>query len=202
MPCSQLVIMGLDENDVSILNVIQGNGRLSFRQISEKVKVSVPTVSSKIGNLERLGVIRGYHAELDTERMGELSAMVSVKARPSELAKVAERFRDDEQVRQAFFLSSGRLLLVCTFVNAHMVNDFAVRLSSIPEVLEYEIANVISVSKELDRAVVAPGVSPVVKCAHCGKEFREEPFRMRVNGRTVYMCSPECATPHQPNGKT
>ena len=51
--------MGLDENDVNILTIIQGNGRLSFRQISERVKVSVPTVSSKIGHFERLGASPG-----------------------------------------------------------------------------------------------------------------------------------------------
>ena len=184
--------MGLDENDVSILTIIQDNGRLSFRQISEKVKVSVPTVSSKIGHFERLGVITGYHAALDTERMGEFSSMVTIKARPAELARVADQFKEDEQVRQIFFLSSGRLLLICTFVDAHMINDFAVRLSSIPEVMEYDIANVISVGKELTRAVVAPGLNPVMRCIHCYREFRDEPLRFRDGGRNHYLCSPEC----------
>jgi DNA-binding Lrp family transcriptional regulator len=184
--------MGLDENDVNILNVLQGNGRLSFRQISEKVKISVPTVSNKIGNLERMGVIKGYHAELDPERMGELSAMVTVKARPSELSAVAHYFDDDERVRQMFFLTSGRLLLVCTFVDAHMINEFASRLASIPQVLEYDIANVISVAKELDRAVVAQGVNPITLCRQCGREFREEPMRLKDEGETFFLCSDAC----------
>jgi YHS domain-containing protein len=124
--------------------------------------------------------------------MGELSAMVTIKARPAELATVADRFKDDELVRQMFFLSSGRLLLICTFVAAHMINDFAVRLSSIPQVLEYDIANVISVVKELNRAVVAPGLNPVMRCVHCNREFRDEPIRAQENGRNLYLCSPEC----------
>ena len=184
--------MGLDENDVDILNVLQENGRLSFRQISERVKVSVPTVSSKIGNLERMGVIRGYRVELDTERMGELSVMVTVKARPSELSEVAGNFDADDRVRQMFFLSSGRLLLICTFVSAHMINDFASKLASIPQVLEYDVANVIGVAKELNRAVVAPGVSPVVICGNCGKEIREEPLRMREGSECYFVCSTSC----------
>jgi DNA-binding Lrp family transcriptional regulator len=184
--------MSLDENDVSILNVLQGNGRLSFRQISEKVKISVPTVSSKIGNMERMGVIRGYHAELDPERMGEISVMVTIKARPSELSDVARNFNDDELVRQMFYLTSGRLLMVCTFVNAHMINDFASKLASIPSILEYDIANVISVAKELDRALVAPGVDPVLICEQCGKEMRDEPLRSKEGGENHYLCSAEC----------
>lgn len=184
--------MGLDDNDVNILNVLQENGRLSFRQISERVKVSVPTVSSKIGNLERMGVIRGYRAELDTERMGELSAMVTVKARPSELSAVAGNFNADDRVRQMFFLSSGRLLLICTFVSAHTINDFASKLASIPQVLEYDIANVIGVAKELNRAVVASGVSPVVICSNCGKEIREEPLRAKEGSESHFFCSTAC----------
>lgn len=185
-------MMSLDENDVNILNVLQGNGRLSFRQISEKVKISVPTVSSKVGNLERIGVIRRYRAELDPERMGEISAMVTVKARPSELSAVARNFDEDEQVRQMFYLTSGRLLLICTFIDAHMINDFASKLASIPQVLEYDIASVISVAKELDRAVVAPGVSLVRVCENCGKEIRDEPLRLKDDGRSFYLCSSEC----------
>ncbi|MDW5562604.1 MAG: winged helix-turn-helix transcriptional regulator [Methanomassiliicoccus sp.] len=194
--------MGLDENDVNILNVLQGNGRLSFRQVSERVRISVPTVSNKVSNLERMGVIRGYHAELDPERMGEISVMVTVKARPSELSEVARNFDRDDQVRQVFHLSSGRLLLVCTFIDGHMINDFAARLASIPQVLEYDIASVISVDKELDRAVVAPGVNPIMLCGHCGREIRDEPLRLRDSVRTHFLCSEECRAAMRSHGRS
>ncbi len=184
--------MSLDENDVNILHVLQGNGRLSFRQVSEKVRISVPTVSNKVGNMEKLGVIKGYRADLDPERLGELSAMVTIKAKPAELSAVADHFVEDEQVRQMFYLSSGRLLLVCTFIGAHQINDFAAKLGSITEVLEYDIANVISVAKELDRAVVASGLSVVMQCTQCGREMRDEPIRLKENGKDFYLCSPLC----------
>ncbi|MGE5379324.1 MAG: winged helix-turn-helix transcriptional regulator [Candidatus Saccharibacteria bacterium] len=184
--------MSLDENDVNILQVLQDNGRLSFRQISERVKISVPTVSNKVGNMERMGVIKGYQADLDPERLGELSTIVTIKAKPAELATVADRFEDNPQVRQIFYLSSGRLLLVCTFVGAHLINEFAANLGTIPEVQEYDIANVISVAKELHRAVVAPGLSVVMQCNQCGKEMRDEPIRFKENGRDLYVCSPSC----------
>lgn len=189
--------MSLDENDINILTVLQANGRLSFRQISERVKISVPTVSNKIGTMERLGVIRGYRADLDPERLGEMSVMVTIKARPAELAMVGEHFTGDAAVRQMFFLSSGRLLLICTFTGAHAVNDFAARLGSIPEILEYEIANVIGVGKEEDRAVVAPGLHVVIPCSQCGRQMREEPLRVRENGQDFYLCSPTCVTAFQ-----
>jgi hypothetical protein len=147
--------------------------------------------------MERMGVIKGYRADLDPERLGELSAMVTIKAKPAELASVADRFEDDPQVRQIFYLSSGRLLLVCTFVGAHLINEFAAKLGTIPEVQEYDIANVISVAKELHRAVVAPGLNVIMQCTQCGKEMREEPIRLRENGKELYVCSPTCMNAHQ-----
>ncbi len=160
--------MPLDGNDIRILEVLQANGRMSFRQIAEKVNISVPTVSSKVSNLERMGAIRGYRADLDTERLGEMSAVVTIKARPSDLSTVARRLMDDDEVRQVFFLSNGRLMLVCTFTRTHMINDFAVRLGNIAEIAEYDIANVISVGKEADRASVVPGLQVVMPCQQCG----------------------------------
>lgn len=184
--------MGLDENDLIILNVLQANGRLSYRQISEKVKMSVPTVSSKIGNLERMGVISGYHARLDPERMGEFSAMVTIKARPSELSVVTRHFNTDDQVRQMFLLTGGRLLLICTYADIRAINEFASRLASIPQILDYDIANVIGVAKELHRAVVTSGEPPIPICANCGLEVRGEPLRLKDGRSSHFLCSDSC----------
>lgn len=184
--------MSLDGNDIRILQVLQSNGRLSFRQIAEKVKVSVPTVSSKVSNLERMGAIRGYRANLDTERLGEMSAVVTIKARPSDLSAVAQRLLEDDVVRQMFFLSSGRLMLICTFTSTHLINDFAVRLGEIPEIVEYDIANVIGVGKEEDRASVVPGLHVVMPCQQCGRQMRDHPLKVREGTEEIYLCSPAC----------
>ncbi|WP_019176793.1 winged helix-turn-helix transcriptional regulator [Methanomassiliicoccus luminyensis] len=189
--------MSLDDNDINILHALQTNGRLSFRQISEKVKISVPTVSNKVNSMEKLGVIRGYRADLDPERLGELSAVVTIKAKPADLVQIGEKFENDPQVRQMFHLSSGRLLLICTFVDAHLINEFATRLGSVSEISEYEIANVINVAKEEERAVVANGLNVIVQCSQCGREMRDQPMRLRENGREVYLCSPACMNAFQ-----
>jgi len=186
--------MVLDGNDIKILAVLQSNGRLSFRQAAEKVKISVPTVSHKVGVLEKLGIIKGYAAQLDPERLGEMSAVVIIKARPSELSAVGERFLEDEAVRQMFYLSSGRLMLICTFPEAHLINGFASLLSEIPEVMEYEIANVIGVSKEEPRAIVVPGINACCAAssadARCGKSL----FASEREGRTTISAPPPAST--------
>jgi len=190
-------MMELDELDINILRTIQDNSRLSLRQISEKVKASVPTVSHKIADMEDFGVIRGYQTVLDTERLGELSVILTIKARPSDLNSIAERFRNDENVRMLFILSNGRLHMICTFGNSHLINDFVRRLGEIPEIIEYDISNIIHVVKENQRALIIPNLNLVLQCQSCKKEIRDNPVRIKSDRRDYYFCSNACAIAFQ-----
>ena len=108
-----------------------------IRQIAEKVKVSVPTVSSKINSMESMGVIKGYQAELDSEKLGGISVVLDIKTRPADIRKVSDRFAGDEHVRKAYILSNSRILIVVTFTQQHLINEFVMTLSDIPEIVEY-----------------------------------------------------------------
>jgi Lrp/AsnC family leucine-responsive transcriptional regulator len=193
IPDSITSLMQLDETDLLILRILQENGRLSFRQIAEKVKVSVPTISNKVANLEKIGVIRGYSAILDPERLGEMSVMIIVKARPSDLKGVGERLAKDEHVRGAYLLSNCRLLLSCTFPEAYQVNDFISRLGEVPEIMDYEVGNVIGVIRDDPRAVVSSGLSTVLDCAYCKEPFKGSGVKVKLDDKDYHVCCPVCA---------
>jgi|GEM_PF-325349 len=192
-PQTHPFLMQLDETDLLILKVLQENGRLSFRQIADKVKVSVPTISNKIANLEKTGVIRGYSAILDPDRLGEMSVMIAVKARPSDLRAVGERLAKDEHVRGAYLLSNCRLLLSCTFLEAYQVNDFISHLGEIPEIMDYEVGNVIGSIRDDSRAIVSPGLSTVLECAFCKQPFKGTGVKIKLEGKDYHVCSSVCA---------
>lgn len=60
----------LDCIDESIIEVLQERARTTIKEISAKVFLSSPAVTARIERLERKGVIRGYHAQLDLETLG------------------------------------------------------------------------------------------------------------------------------------
>lgn len=185
--------MQLDETDLLILRVLQENGRLSYRQIADKVKVSVPTISNKVTNLEKSGVIRGYSAILDPDRLGEVSVMIMVKARPSDLKGVGEILAKDEHVRGAFLLNNCRLLLSCTFTETHQVNGFIDRLGQVPEIIEYEVGSVIGALRDDPRAIVSSGLSTVLECAYCRQPFKGTGVKLRLDGKEYHVCCPVCS---------
>ena len=69
--------MDLDETDVKILKALTGDGRLSCRQVAKQCGVSIGTALSRMRKLEDAGVIRGYSALLDHEKLGYELTVVS-----------------------------------------------------------------------------------------------------------------------------
>ena len=72
--------MELDRTDLSILATLQAEGRLTNAELAERVHLSASATLRRVQRLEREGVIAGYRAELDPERLGlGLQAFVRIQ---------------------------------------------------------------------------------------------------------------------------
>ena len=70
----------LEPTDRAILRELASDGRCSFTDLAERVGLSVSAVHQRVRRLEQRGVVRGYAARLDGERIGlPLTAFVSLK---------------------------------------------------------------------------------------------------------------------------
>src|SRR5262245_41806206 len=70
----------LDDLDWRILEVLQADGRLSFKELGRRVNLSSPAVAERVRRLEESGVITGYHARVDPNRAGyPISAFVEMR---------------------------------------------------------------------------------------------------------------------------
>src|SRR5258708_32494851 len=68
----------MDAIDRRILAILQENGRLSNQEIAERINLSPSPCLRRIRRLEESGVIRGYVALLDAQKLGlELLAYVN-----------------------------------------------------------------------------------------------------------------------------
>jgi Lrp/AsnC family leucine-responsive transcriptional regulator len=71
----------IDEVGWKILDELQKNGRISFKQLAEKVKLSPTAVIERVKRMEDEGVITGYRATVDPRKVGyTLSALISLSA--------------------------------------------------------------------------------------------------------------------------
>lgn len=69
----------LDLKDRKILYELEKNARASVSEIAKKVGMSKQMVSYKIKRLEEAGIIGGYHAIIDTSRLGYMTYRVYLK---------------------------------------------------------------------------------------------------------------------------
>lgn len=69
----------LDRTDRAIIHALQENARLSNVELSNKINLSPSACLRRVSNLERTGIITGYHAELDTQQLGyDVTILVQV----------------------------------------------------------------------------------------------------------------------------
>ncbi|MFF3032532.1 Lrp/AsnC family transcriptional regulator [Streptomyces rubiginosohelvolus] len=59
-----------DATDWRILDVLQRDGRATFTELARAVAMSPSAVTERVRRLEELGVISGYAAVVDAERLG------------------------------------------------------------------------------------------------------------------------------------
>ena len=73
----------LDHIDREILHMLQENARMSLKDIAQKVYLSSPAVSVRIDNLVDSGYIEGFHAQINTEKMGyHIKAFINLEVSP------------------------------------------------------------------------------------------------------------------------
>ena len=67
----------LDDKDKKIIDLLVSSGREPATSISEKVGLSVPSVTERIKKLQENGIISGFKAVIDYENLGfDVNALI------------------------------------------------------------------------------------------------------------------------------
>ena len=60
----------LDNTDRKILEILQSNAKITNAQLSKDIGLSPAPTLERVKKLENSGIIRSYHAKLDTSKIG------------------------------------------------------------------------------------------------------------------------------------
>jgi len=184
--------LNLDEVDRKILRELQRDGRASFRDISSRIGVSTPTVSSRVQAMVDVGLIKGYSTMLDADVLGQISVALILESKPVDLDKVVERIKDAEIVRQIYVLSDSRVLCILSFYNQSKYQKFLESLSQAPEILRMDNSMVMKVPKESPRAALTDEAGLMIRCYYCGHMMKDEGVKIKLDGKYHYLCCSVC----------
>lgn len=70
----------MDNIDKSIIKSLENDGRISHEEISKLLHISRPAIHQRVNKLESDGIIKGYNAIIDWEKLGEpIKALLYIK---------------------------------------------------------------------------------------------------------------------------
>jgi len=142
--------MRLDETDVKILKTLLSDARLSSRQIAKQCGVSIGTVLSRIKKMEKEGIIKGYSALLDDEKLGyELTVVSEITVSKGRLLEMENEIARLPNVCCVYDVT-GLIdaVIVAKFRNREELGKFTKRLLGLPYVERTNTHVVLTTIKE------------------------------------------------------
>ncbi|MEU5690165.1 Lrp/AsnC family transcriptional regulator [Actinosynnema sp. NPDC020468] len=94
--------MELDELDWKLLDLLQHDGRMTFTELARRVSLSAPATTERVRRLEQAGVLTGYVAVVDPQKLGlPIEAIVRVRVRSLDTPRFRANVVTLAQVRDA-----------------------------------------------------------------------------------------------------
>lgn len=147
--------MPLDETDVKILKALTLDARLSSRQIAKQCGVSIGTALSRIRKMEAEGIIKGYSALLDQEKLGyELTVVTEITVSKGRLLEMENEIARIPNVCCVYDLTGlADAAIIAKFKNREDLSKFTKHLLSLPNVERTNTHVVLTTIKEDFRVV-------------------------------------------------
>jgi len=145
----------LDQTDVKILENLLKDGRLSGRQMARKIGVSVGTVIAKIRRMEQSGLIKGYSAILDHERLGyELTVVTEITVSKGKLLEMDKEIGKNPNVCAVYDVTGSiDAIAVAKFKNRRELSEFTKGLLAMPFIERTDTHVVLTTVKEDHRLI-------------------------------------------------
>ena len=105
----------IDRTGLQILRHLAENGRVSHTDLGKAVGLSSSSVYNRVQHLEQSGVIQGYTAVLDAQKLGYgVTAFVFVQtsANPEEYQEVAEFITTSPFITEAYDVTGNAMYLL------------------------------------------------------------------------------------------
>lgn len=103
----------IDELDLKILRLLQNNARISLKNIAERVFVSTPTVATRIEDMTKRGIIKGYYTEIDNSIFENvIRAYIDMEVSPTVKEELYDYLRSSSQVTECSRVTGEYSLLI------------------------------------------------------------------------------------------
>ena len=117
----------IDTIDRKIIDVLSREGRISFKELADRVHLAPSSVADRVRRLEHDGVITGYTAVIDRAAMGrDVRAVVDVALPPGlDPSEFERRLATRDEVALAVYVTGpADYTVIVDCVGAHGLDEF------------------------------------------------------------------------------
>jgi len=145
---------GLDAIDRRILAELQANGRITNVELARRAGISAPPCLRRVRRLEEAGILRGYHADTDPQKLGWQITFFAIVGLDSQKEAVLSAFEQMvagwPEVRECHMIRGGGdfLLRLVARDTAHE-NELTQKLTGSPTVSRVQTLQTIRTSRSL-----------------------------------------------------
>ncbi|HEY9632980.1 MAG TPA: Lrp/AsnC family transcriptional regulator [Coleofasciculaceae cyanobacterium] len=98
----------LDDTGWQLLQALQADARLSFAELGRMVGLSPPAVAERVRRMEDAGIIMGYRAEVNPEKIGlPLTALIALTTTPQQYPQVIALINDLPEVLECHHVTGN-----------------------------------------------------------------------------------------------
>ena len=143
----------LDAIDRRILAELQADGRMTNVELARRAGISAPPCLRRVRRLEEAGIIRGYHADSDPQKLGWEITFFAIVGLESQKEAVLAAFEamvaEWPEVRECHMIrGGGDFLLRLVARNTAHENELTARLTGAAHVLRVQTLQTIRTAKD------------------------------------------------------
>ncbi|MEU0546832.1 Lrp/AsnC family transcriptional regulator [Micromonospora sp. NPDC005979] len=149
----------MDAIDLSLVDLLRGNARLSYAELARQVGLSAPAVHERVGKLESSGVVLGYRADVAPEAIGlGVTALIGiVEDSGADSDDMLESLRVLPEIESCYFMAGVESFLLKARVGTIAeLEQLIVRLNRTPGVASTRTAIALSTKWENRPQAVGP----------------------------------------------
>ncbi len=142
--------MYLDNTDLDILRLLQEDSRTSYRNIANKLGLSVGTVHNRVKRLMSEGIIRSFSTILDPEKLGfELTAIILMQVEGAHIVDVEKALARSPPVIAVYDITGDfDIVIIAKFRGRAELNKFIKDVLRMPYVKRSVTSIALNVVKE------------------------------------------------------
>ncbi|MDQ3784376.1 MAG: Lrp/AsnC family transcriptional regulator [Actinomycetota bacterium] len=145
----------MDVIDRRIIGQLQRDARLTYADVGAAVGLAASSVHDRVRKLERAGVIRGYRAEVQLDRVGwPITAFVSLALRASSPTDIPGRVAEFPMVESCYSVAGERSYVLV--VRAPSTRALEELLDGLRGKLEVVTSSTVVLSTPFEHRAVVP----------------------------------------------